>query len=203
MLVLLFIMGQEPEEDIFICRDCGGGPWPVSESVKDASRKRGIMERCYPCMRKRGDERRADPVQGEVQREKVRTAMRARRSADEADGVPLSSWKNLTPEQREIKRHEAKLRAREKRFAELGVTEVDYWALLEKQGGKCAICGRTDPGIPGREFFPWDHDHKTKKPRGLLCTQCNLAIAYFSENEETLLAAIAYLKYWIGKEEVA
>lgn len=183
------------QEDTFICRDCGH-EFPASKSVKDASRKRGIMERCKPCQKIRQDAIRADPVLGEKQRERVRTAMRARRQADQEDGLPATSYRGLTDEQLEQRRAYARQHAREKRFAELGVTEEDYWAQLELQGYKCAICGRTDPGIEGREFFPWDHNHKTNKPRGLLCTQCNLAIAHLDESEETLLAAIAYLRFW-------
>ena len=45
-----------------------------------------------------------------------------------------------------------------------------YDALLEFQGGGCAICGK--PPNPERRHA-LDHDHKTMLLRGILCTVCN------------------------------
>jgi hypothetical protein len=37
-------------------------------------------------------------------------------------------------------------------------------------GTPCAVCGRTD------EQLHWDHNHKTGKTRGSLCSMCNAGL---------------------------
>jgi|DEB0MinimDraft_4_1074332.scaffolds.fasta_scaffold82317_1 hypothetical protein len=53
--------------------------------------------------------------------------------------------------------------------------------------GKCATCGSTNR-------LCIDHDHKTNKPRGLLCHNCNTALGLVGDNLETLTNLIEYLK---------
>jgi hypothetical protein len=68
-----------------------------------------------------------------------------------------------------------------------------YKEQLDKQFGKCAICGSSEPG--GRKSrFSIDHDHITKKARGLLCNKCNWGIGHFDDSIEKLDNAISYLK---------
>jgi hypothetical protein len=50
-----------------------------------------------------------------------------------------------------------------------GITPEQYDKMLERQGGKCAICRRP----PGAKRLAVDHDHKTKRVRGALCYICN------------------------------
>jgi hypothetical protein len=50
-----------------------------------------------------------------------------------------------------------------------GITGDDYEALLERQGGKCAICRAR----PKSKRLAVDHNHKTGAVRGLLCSRCN------------------------------
>jgi len=38
-----------------------------------------------------------------------------------------------------------------------------------------------------------DHNHKTGKIRGLLCTKCNTALGIMEENKELMLKLINYL----------
>lgn len=48
--------------------------------------------------------------------------------------------------------------------------------MLDKQGGVCAICGRTEikTNKNGKiQPLSVDHDHKTGAVRGLLCHRCN------------------------------
>lgn len=73
-----------------------------------------------------------------------------------------------------------------------GITLEKYDDMLQAQGGVCAICASDDPKGMGR--FPVDHCHDTGKVRGLLCTLCNQALGMFRDSEDTLLAAIAYLR---------
>lgn len=53
-----------------------------------------------------------------------------------------------------------------------GMDQAMFDALMVLQDGKCAVCNR-DLSV-GRGTHA-DHDHDTKKPRGLLCRNCNVA----------------------------
>lgn len=72
------------------------------------------------------------------------------------------------------------------------LSTVAYAALLADQGGRCAICGTTDPGK--RERFNVDHCHTTGYLRGLLCHGCNTGLGLLGDSVDTLLAAVAYLR---------
>lgn len=77
-----------------------------------------------------------------------------------------------------------------------GITLQDYNSILEKQCNSCAVCGNADAGVRGRyNTFCVDHDHKTGKVRGLLCTSCNIAVVPTVEYYETRLEnARTYLR---------
>lgn len=70
-----------------------------------------------------------------------------------------------------------------------------YSAMLLAQGGACAVCGATDPGI--WQDFPVDHDHMTGSTRGLLCSSCNTGIGQFRDDPMLLRAAADYLERYI------
>ena len=74
-----------------------------------------------------------------------------------------------------------------------GLTVADYEALVEKQGGRCACCGATEPG---RGHVRWcvDHDHKTGQIRGLLCHRCNAGIGLLGDDLESVMRAVVYLQ---------
>lgn len=71
-----------------------------------------------------------------------------------------------------------------------GITIAQYAAMLDMQGGVCAICGVT----PKKRRLAVDHNHKTKQVRGLLCTQCNRGLGWFRDAEAHLLKAAAYIR---------
>ncbi len=74
-----------------------------------------------------------------------------------------------------------------------GITPEQYDTMLAAQGGHCAICPATKPG--GRaKFFHVDHDHATKKVRGLLCHNCNTGLGMFRDNVNFLRVAVDYLE---------
>lgn len=71
-----------------------------------------------------------------------------------------------------------------------------YQETLLKQNGVCAICKQPEVAkIKGKVIsMPIDHDHKTGKVRGLLCSKCNRGLGLFKDDIEILNSAIQYLK---------
>lgn len=72
-----------------------------------------------------------------------------------------------------------------------GLTPEEYAAMVEAQGGKCAICGSSDNG--GKPLYV-DHDHTTGANRELLCNGCNALLGFAKEAPDVLLAAVQYLE---------
>ena len=86
-------------------------------------------------------------------------------------------------------------------WARFRMTLEDYYSLLERQGGACAICRVTAPTDVRTSRFHVDHDHACcpgRKScggctRGLLCHGCNTALGNFADDPARLQAAIDYL----------
>jgi hypothetical protein len=75
-----------------------------------------------------------------------------------------------------------------------GLTIEQYNTMLQRQGGVCAICKKSETMATTVTWsLSVDHDHKTKKCRGLLCTACNQLLGKAKENVEILRAAVTYL----------
>lgn len=83
-----------------------------------------------------------------------------------------------------------------RRRTTFGIEPVDYIKLLKKQKNVCAICSRPEwRTMRGKvRSLSIDHDHKTGKVRGLLCTDCNLGIGRLKDDPNLLRNAIKYLK---------
>lgn len=91
-------------------------------------------------------------------------------------------WIKNNPEKAKNQRKEYKLK-------KLGISVDSYDKLVVEQNNKCAICGKE--GNPKRLCA--DHNHKTGKIRGLLCSHCNVGLGYLKDNIEYLKSAIEYL----------
>ena len=148
---------------------------PLEQFHKQPRGRHGRTAWCKPCVAETQREYRSRP---EV-RERMNEGHRRRRAERPVASVEifrqrLWTWHRTTPEV--------------------------YERLLEKQGGKCAICRTPDPGGKGR--FHVDHDHNccpTPKScgnciRGLLCSRCNPMLGMAQDSPETLLAAVRYLE---------
>ena len=70
-----------------------------------------------------------------------------------------------------------------------GITEDDYQALLAARSGGCWICGR----LPTNRRLHVEHDHKTKRIRGLACWRCNSLLKQASDSPVILRLAAKYL----------
>src|ERR1039457_4131975 len=73
-----------------------------------------------------------------------------------------------------------------------GITDEQFKAMLETQGGACAIC-RFIPGSED-ESLHVDHIHGTEIVRGLLHSNCNRGLGYFKDNVGFISKAIEYLR---------
>lgn len=71
-----------------------------------------------------------------------------------------------------------------------GITTAMYDAILEYQGGGCALCGARAKS----RRLPVDHDHETDEVRGILCAGCNTGLGKLGDTEAGLLRALAYVR---------
>jgi len=76
-------------------------------------------------------------------------------------------------------------------IAKLGIKllQEEHDAMVKKQKNRCAICGKKE----AKRAISIDHNHKTKKVRGLLCHQCNIGLGMFRDSPSLLKKAIKYL----------
>ena len=85
---------------------------------------------------------------------------------------------------------ESKRRAKDRRLrTRYGITIEQFEAVLEAQGGVCAVCKQGD------KVFCVDHNHKTLKFRGIVCLNCNLrVIGGARDKDELLINAAEYVQ---------
>lgn len=95
-------------------------------------------------------------------------------------------FKNLPAERK-------RLYSRRYRLKNYGLTLERYDQLLSGQKGKCKIC-KSPPNGPGKVLHV-DHCHKTKKVRGLLCSDCNTGLGKFRDNPRLLKIARDYIRH--------
>jgi hypothetical protein len=71
----------------------------------------------------------------------------------------------------------------------------DYERLVEAQGGVCAACfgPPTKFNGSGKSGFHVDHNHRTGKTRGLLCSACNQALGLLKESPTRIERLLAYI----------
>ena len=95
-------------------------------------------------------------------------------------------------EKRYAEKYPEKILAKSRRIKlrTYGLTPEQYDAMLQSQGGVCAICGMNRDA----RRLAVDHDHKTNKVRALLCHFCNTALGKFLDSVEILKKAILYLE---------
>ena len=95
--------------------------------------------------------------------------------------------------------HKDRVKVYQRRYSlkrKYGIALEEYEKRLAAQGGVCAICKtdkrsrdiRTNNG----RMFPIDHNHKTGKVRGILCSKCNVAMERMDSIEDWGILARRY-----------
>jgi hypothetical protein len=74
-----------------------------------------------------------------------------------------------------------------------GMTVAEYDAMLVRQCGRCALCGKE----PNGKALAVDHCHTTGVNRGLLCGNCNQGIGKLHDDPDFIRLAATYLDAFV------
>lgn len=77
-----------------------------------------------------------------------------------------------------------------------GISLEEYDEMWDTQEGICASCGELETAknpIGAIRRLSVDHDHKTGKVRGLLCSRCNQALGLLKDSPKRILGLLTYL----------
>ena len=96
-----------------------------------------------------------------------------------------------------MNRDKIKLSGRKRKLRGYGITIDHMKQMYILQSGKCDICKTR---FESRWNMCIDHNHETKRVRGLLCRPCNSLIANARENISILLNSVDYIKKWSNNE---
>jgi hypothetical protein len=153
------------------CKQCK----PLEEFTRDKKNKDGRTYDCKAC----------------------RSVIYKQWMADNPEKVKATRDKNWAYRKDYYQRPEQKLKYR-KRFIEkkYGISYDEYEKMVDEQGNVCYICNRPEPQ-ERNEHLAVDHNHKTGKVRGLLCSRCNRVIGLLEED----LQLIEKLKNYIKKHK--
>ena len=168
----IFIPSKNDKRIIFCCPECRA----------EYRLKTGYMDNYYHCNLKKWKERQSMEEYKEAKN-------KARRLKYATDEEYRNKHKNQVKEYQKTHK-DIRLSQRIKKY---GLSANDYYKLLEKQNGECAICGTDIGDINGNRLYV-DHNHKTGKVRGLLCSNCNFGIGSLKDSIELLKKAIIYLE---------
>lgn len=158
------------------CTKCGVGQ-PLENFYKAVGGRDGLRGDCKSCFRERAKARYP-----QVRDEAIERAKRWREENRE---------RYLEIQRRNKRSPEGRRRDRAGHLQrKYGISLEQYDALLEEQGGVCAIC----ECLPrGDVAFHVDHDHGVGGIRGLLCFRCNGALGDFEDDPELLRRGAEYL----------
>lgn len=96
----------------------------------------------------------------------------------------VTSWRRRNPVQNSLIIQKGNLSHR------YGLSLEQYNKILQDQKGVCAICGQRES-----RNLSVDHNHRTNKNRGLLCSACNWGLGLIeSKNPDALNNLIAYIQ---------
>lgn len=183
------------------CRDCGEEK-PLTEFSPAAKNRDGRTSYCCPCLRERHTQYREQQRGGPSSREAARRAPAGSKWCPGCQAYqPLDAFGSNASTVSGVNAyckpcHNANTRRSRDRsggsrkyhlLRRYGITIEQYDAMVEAQGGLCALCRERPP-----EHV--DHDHVTGAVRGVLCSCCNQGLGNFRDSVASLRAAVDYLE---------
>ena len=157
------------------CKHCGADK-PLDEFYGDTAARDGRRPECKACTAARRQRWYAANRKREIARVKQWQQTNAER---------LNAYRRQLNASPERKRKMRDLHYRSK----YGISADDVDAMLEAQGGGCAICGERPERLASLHV---DHCHDSGRIRGLLCLNCNQGIGKLGEDPERLRRAADY-----------
>lgn len=175
--------------------------WKVLEEITGRKKlghckscKRATLRECVRRYRKKHPEasRKSNERYRKKHPEVFRKANKVWRSKNpEGYKKATREWKAKNPEAFKLIQRRIALKRK------YGLTVEQYQAMLDSQGGLCAICRQPEGKTSNRGepiSLSVDHCHTTGRVRQLLCVMCNIVVGCSRERPEVLLAAVEYLK---------
>lgn len=158
-----------------------------SECKKNPISAKGLCQRCYQRQNER--ERYArDPAFRAHRQELARQAYHRKIAKDPGHRAVLAAKMNERAHTPGGVRYR-----REYNLQKYGLTIESRDAILAAQSGRCAICPNV-LDVTKPKGCHVDHDHKTGRVRGLLCSGCNIGLGHFRDNPALLRAGAVYLE---------
>ena len=118
-------------------------------------------------------------------------AKKAAKKYRQSEKGKVSSRRFRHSERGKISKRQSDIRYKLRRY---NITLEEYTRKFNEQNGCCAMCGRSQ--LEFKNALAVDHDHKTRKNRGLLCVNCNRIVGVF-ENESAKKLVQEYLVKFI------
>jgi hypothetical protein len=156
------------------CKKCGARK-PLDEFYAEKTARDGHRPECKAC---------ALEYRKAWYRRNRERSIATVRAWQQANPDKVKAWRSKNRDRRNRQMREIHLRSK------FDLTPAQYDAMLERQGGGCAICG--DPP-PATSSLHVDHDHGTGEIRALLCVRCNNGIGLFREQPRLLRRAATYV----------
>jgi hypothetical protein len=156
------------------CKHCGDIK-PLDAFYGEKGGRDGKRPECKACTAARRKRWYQENRQREIARVKA---------WQQANPERLKAWREKNRDRRLQQLREIHLRNK------FSLTVEQYDAILEAQGGMCALC--ESPPTPGISLHV-DHDHGSGEIRGLLCVRCNNALGLFREDPDVLKRAVRYV----------
>jgi hypothetical protein len=151
--------------------------------IRDKRNWKGLSAACRECTAERKRDWRD-------QNRERHNANARRYAAENSEKINVRRRRDaLTDEQVERERDRV-------RRLKYGLLLGAYAALLEAQGGACAICRKPETATYRGKVraLAVDHSPNTGEVRGLLCFRCNVGLGKFGDDAERLRAAADYLE---------
>lgn len=175
-----------------VCSECEKRK-KLDEFARDKNRPLGRCYICRPCnvLRSRTwykNNKAKALANGQRWRENNREKQRASSRKYYKNNAERIRAKNR------VKHNTPRGRARARRehlWRSFKMTPEQWDEMFTAQGSKCGCCGTREPA--SKRGWHTDHDHKTKRVRGIVCHACNVMIGAARDSIEILEAGKRYL----------